>query len=175
MAFADIAAIRARAALPPETTVITVDGWGAFQAQRINLQQKQEMGAAIRANDGRMGLDAAQILLAAAIVAPELSAEDITLLWHHPDTALSLEALVNQVAEWCQATPGAAAEAVDDARDGFPDRPDGAEPPASGGVGSVRNGVVPADRGDDPDRDAGADGPDRVSPLDGLQVSASAA
>src|SRR5215204_2907629 len=158
--FADIDAIRARAALPPETTTITIDGWGDFRCTRITLAEKQAFQAAVRANDGQVGQAAATILAEAAHLTPALTAEDIALFWGHPDYAAGLESLINQIATWCQATPGAAQEAVQAARAGFPDRADGPDGPD--GVGPVRAGAVAADRGDDALRVSATNGLERL-------------
>jgi hypothetical protein len=174
MAFADIDAIRARAALPPETTTITVEGWGDFRVQRILLEQKQEFQAAVRENDGKINLAAAQGLLGAAVVRPVLTDEDLALFWSHPDYAKGLEYLITQTALWCQATPAAAQEAANAAHDGFPDRADGTEPSPRGGVGPVRDGVSPA-AGADPGATTHRYDSDGVPSLDGVQAGATAA
>jgi hypothetical protein len=174
MAFADIDAIRARAALPPETTVITVEGWGDFQVQRITLGQKQDFQTMVRENDNKMSLAAAQALLGAAVVAPALTNEDVALFWGHPDYAVGLESLINRIATWCQATPGAGQEAANAAHDGFPDRADGAEPSPRGGVGPLRDGASPA-VGADAGRTTHLYDSDGVPSLDGVQAGAAAA
>jgi hypothetical protein len=174
MAFADIDAIRARAALPPETTVITVEGWGDFRVQRVTLAQKQEFQAAVRENDRKVNLASAQMLLRAAVLTPEITDEDVALFWGHPDYAKGLESLINQVSDWCQATPAAAQEAANAAHDGFPDRADGTEPSPRGGVGPVRDGVSPA-AGADPGATTHRYDSDGVPSLDGVQAGATAA
>jgi hypothetical protein len=127
---ADIAAIRALAQAPTQRKTVTIPDWGDFVIQHLSTATVFDVQAASAGQEGRITREAAVILLTRAVVAPDLTAEDIALFWDHPDLTLPFQTLLTEVAAFSNL--GNAPEAVRAASAGFPAGDEG--PDASDGA-----------------------------------------